>query len=96
MELFKLMEAEDRRNKNCKSALRKRTAIQTSGALQLSFSFSNEPADDDEEDTLDNYAVTLRQVLDRKMAIYKVFYPFLPDEQIQGKVIQSLGLKAKW
>jgi hypothetical protein len=93
MELFKMMEADDRRNKSCKSTLKRKSVTATSnGPLQLCLTYIDETMTEPEE--ADNFS--LRKLLERKLAVFKVLYPFLPLDQIKGKVLQSLHLPPKW
>ncbi|XP_065332373.1 uncharacterized protein LOC135934506 [Cloeon dipterum] len=88
MDLYKQMEIIDKRNKLCKVGnapiTKKSWKAKTSHILQF-----NLPLLQNDEDL----EFSLRQVLDRKRALYKIMYPFLTLDQIQKKAIDSLGLK---
>ena len=88
-----MMEADDRRNKSCKSTLkRKSVSVTPYGPLQLCLTYIDETTAEAEEP--ENFS--LRKLLERKLAVFKVLYPFLPLDQIKGKVLQSLNLAPKW
>ncbi|XP_059477696.1 proteoglycan 4-like [Neocloeon triangulifer] len=88
MDLFKQMAYSDKRNKSCKpvntAITRKSLSLQFSESLRFNMSMNS--------DTDEEVKVTLRQVLDRKLAMYKIMYPFLNTDQLQNKVVASLGL----
>lgn len=89
-----MMEADDRRNKSCKSTLKRKSVAATSnGPLQLCLTYIDETTVDEAEEP-ENFS--LRKLLERKLAVFKVLYPFLPLDQIKGKVLQSLHLPPKW
>ncbi|CAB3383176.1 Hypothetical predicted protein [Cloeon dipterum] len=88
MDLYKQMEIIDKRNKLCKVGnapiTKKSWKAKSTHILQF-----NLPLLSNDEDL----EFSLRQVLDRKRALYKIMYPFLTLDQIQKKAIDSLGLK---
>lgn len=90
-----MMEADDRRNKSCKSTLKRKSIIPlANGPLQLCLTYVDETVASEADEQPENFS--LRKLLDRKLAVFKVLYPFLPLDQIKGKVLQSLQLPFKW